>query len=249
MNLLNIIFTSIAGLLLAIMGMNAQRASSGGGGDTGPWIGQYYYVIGNSVAAGVGATDQAHSWPYALKDLRGAEGVVVNATPGSVITPAAGSGVTNNCVTRRVYVPSDVPTKNDITKYIFFCHGVNDLGVNVPAVTPDAFEAAYSAMIESALAKGWPAGSIVLVTPTWITGYSQYVCGDVTTAPDQTRHEAFVAKVVALANTYHTCLIDVYTAMKNDPANGTFLADGIHPNDVGHAFIANYMNSFNYIPQ
>jgi lysophospholipase L1-like esterase len=203
------------------------------------WTGTQVTFEGDSITNGVGASDSAHRWTSLLSALRG------NTERNRGFNSET---MQDNGCSYPEFAGTFSKAAGD--KYLFMALGVNDVGVNTSSMTPANFQTTYQGWITTILGMGWSASDLVLLTPYYINGYSNYVggCG-VSTPADVTRHEQYVQKVKDLALANHCILADIYTYMKNTVGIDSMLSDGVHPNDTGHALIADFLNNLNYTPQ
>ena len=200
--------------------------------------------IGNSITFGTASSDTFHRWTN-----------VFTLSKGAVQT---NMGISGQTMQGKIGCTSTIFDMTTIPAYVagtdaalFISLGINDVGFNNGYCLPASFQTQYNVVIQYAInTKGWVSERIVLLTPYWIdsTGYASYVgtC-DVTVASDVVRHEDYVNRVIDIANDNGCQVVDVYSAMRDSPLNGTFLSgDGLHPNDTGHAFIANVVLAHNF---
>jgi lysophospholipase L1-like esterase len=111
-----------------------------------------------------------------------------------------------------------------VHKYLFFAYGTNDC--RTPLVAPiDMFESTYNEVIAHAKSKGWPASKIKIIN------IYNYVYDDV----------SFNNRLQSVSSYNDVQLLDIRSILASNPA--LYMADSIHPNDAGHAAMANYINS------
>lgn len=140
----------------------------------------------------------------------------------------------------------DIPTKTARHKYLLFAYGLNDVGYNSANYTPTNFSIDYRTVLDAALAKGWAATDIILITPWYIStdGYASYASTTGTPQVNATRHLQFVDTVLALASQYGTNVFDIYRSQSVSGGVGFVSNDNIHPANTGHAFIAGQISSY-----
>lgn len=209
------------------------------------WTGKNVHFFGNSITAGVGATVSANRYTSVFSAAVGC--VEQNHGVSSMVLQNA---LPAGCA-RPVFSVTSISAKQAGDVMLFVALGVNDIGVNVAAMTPSGYQLTMDSLVTNAISKGWAAQDIVLLTPFYFTAYSSYLGNcSVTTAADVTRHQAYADAVTAVARARHTVLADIYVAMKNSSNPASLLSgDGIHPNDTGHAFIAAFLQNLNYAVQ
>lgn len=127
-----------------------------------------------------------------------------------------------------------VPTKTASHLFLYIALGLNDIGITNGTFTPAGYQTTLTAMVDNAISKGWPLGSIVLVTPFWIptNGFTSYFSYSGTTLlPDIARQEAYAKAARTVAAQKNTVLADIYTAIRDNPNRTAFLqADELHYN-------------------
>ena len=211
--------------------------------DTLTFTGKTVVFIGNSITLGnVGVSPQSNRWPTVFSTAKGATESNI-AISGQVLQNASPCGLP-------IFNKTTIPVFTNQAA-LFFSLGINDIGINTPSMTVAGYEATLDSVMDYAInTKGWPSKRIILLTPYWITGYSNYDaytgCGH--TTANVARHEAYVSAVINVAAARRNNIANMYQAMKDSPSNGTFLSgDGLHPNNTGAAFIANYLAGLNFL--
>lgn len=231
-------------LLILLCGqLNAQVLFSGGittvappPVDTIDFYGKTTVFCGNSITLGVAASPMADNrWTTLFSTAKGT--TQVNNGVSGMTMQSGGCG----SVFANAYIPTYVAGTHAA---LFIALGINDVGNNIPALTAAGFKTAYQAALTNATTtKGWPPNRIVLMTPYKANAYTAYVgsCSVVTPA-DVTRQGQYNTAVQEVAIEYGTRLVDMYTAMLGLDAS-YFNADLLHPNNLGHAWIANYLTT------
>jgi len=187
--------------------------------------GDTVYFFGDSITVGVGASVEANRWTTLLSVAKGWTENNSGAS-GTVITE-------NTC--RPVFELSAIPNKTASLRYLFISFGVNDAFVN-PEITPEAYTAAIEAAVANAVGKGWPAYRIIILSPFFTTYDGNHINYCNPTLSDEARKQLFVtAAENAVVNT-ETNFVDVFNTMKDNGGSG-LLADQIHPNDSGYAYV------------
>lgn len=142
--------------------------------------------------------------------------------------------------------PNVIPTYNSsIHSSLFISVGTNDVGFNNASFTPAGLKTFYTTAVTTAITtKGWPPELIIIFNTYKPFSFSTYVGGcSVVTPADAARSAEFNVKIAEVASENGVWLVDIYTQMSS--LNSTFFAgDGLHPNDAGHAFIANYLINY-----
>lgn len=202
-------------------------------------------VFGDSITAGTGATTENNRWPTKLAYAKavpllnnGIAGTVLQNSNMQTALPQTDNG-------RDRYVADLLTGINRSSNYII-AYGLNDLRYAITGASE--FSVAnyvndYREILQGLLSVGVNPINICMVTPYWMpdAGYTSGGAGF--TGSNRTRHEEYVAAVIALATEMGCTCRDVYTAMKNsaDPAS-LIGADNIHPNDAGHDFIYQFLS-------
>lgn len=198
--------------------------------------------MGNSITDGTGASVTANRFSSLLSAAK-------NATESNIGVGGITMYQTSQC-SRGVLNFANIPTYSTQSVLILEM-GTNDIGLNTPALTVAGYQSVVDSFVTVAIARGWTAQRIVLMTPPWCNdvGYALYNsvtgCGHV--QADSVRHEAYAAAVITVANARRCVLADVFHAMQSSPVRNTYLyTDSLHPNNAGHAFIASYLQNLSY---
>lgn len=210
--------------------------TQGGDGEHPPLdlTGQPLYFVGNSITAGTYTTTPGNEYTTVATNLLG--GVEHNlGEPGSTVmkrsplNPLLG-GV--NLVDRSGLVAS----YNALTGgAIISPYGMNDAGFNSPNYTVPNFIEDYSTAITDWLDRGWPAGRILICSPSYATdaAFTFYFTNpnwSIPAPPDRARFDAFRDACAEVAGIFNTRYLDLNTATKNSGLLGSLDADGVHPN-------------------
>ncbi len=142
--------------------------------------------------------------------------------------PAAGNG-------RDTYVARVVDYDPD---YVLILYGLNDVRLNDVAFTSALYQNDLGELVDLLVAAGITANKIVIGSPPYMDPafYGSYAPWDGGSTPD---HVAHVAAAAAVAAAKGTLYVDIYQAMIDGGGNALISVDGVHPNDAGHAVIAN----------
>lgn len=202
------------------------------------WSGHTTVFIGNSIVLGnIGPSDNAHRWTTLFSGVKG----TTESNFG-----ISGQMMCANTCPKTTFNKTTIPVYNSSTHAaLIFCIGINDIGNNQGGtITSTLFKSTYVTAIDYAInTRGWPPSKIVLITPTWANSYSTYVggCSGTNILPDVTRQTDFNTKVQEVAAQFGTRFVDLYTPMKAALNSTYFAVDGLHPNDLGDAWIASYL--------
>lgn len=213
--------------------------------DTISFAGITCHFIGNSIVLGnVGVSPQSKRWPTQLCNLKGCTEDNLGIS-GQVLQNVNVCGLP-------VFDKTTIPAYSS-NAVLFIALGINDVGLNGSAMSPALFQRTLdTAVVYAHNTKLYAYKQIILVTPYWITGYSNYdaytTCGHVLSNPYV--HMNYIDAVFNVSVKYNTNIVDIYTAMKYNSASGTFLSgDGLHPNNTGATFIAAFINSIKFYNQ
>lgn len=196
-------------------------------------------AFGDSVTAGTGASDAAHRWANIVATTKSwqlvnsglASTTLQNTTQNSVST--IGGAVDNNG--RDTYI-SRVLQK--APQYVLVLYGLNDLRLNDVAFTVALFQNDLGEVVDALIAAGVAATQIVIGSPTYIPATS-YGLGSPWDGATAQKYTDYIAACSAVATAKGTKYIDVYQWMADNGGDTLISGDNIHPNDAGHAAIAN----------
>lgn len=206
------------------------------GGD--PYTPNSLVAFGDSVTAGGNASDAAHRWPNIvapamLKTLinSGIGGTILQNTTQNSVTTIGGAAANNG---RDTYVSRILQYE---PSHVCILYGLNDIRLNDAAITAANFETDLGEIVDGLITGGVSAENIVIGSPPYCSNYTYY--GAPFNGGSTEKHEAYVAKCAAVATAKSTKYIDVYQAMLDNGGASLLDVDGTHPNDAGHAVIAN----------
>jgi lysophospholipase L1-like esterase len=176
--------------------------------------------FGDSITAGTGASVTANRWTSIFSGLQ--------------TTMEMNYGISGSRMVQHPTTPdgtsmyermSAIPEYIGADKYLFFAYGTND--ASSPATfTTALFETQYNAVIQNAISKGWPASKIKMLTIF---------------RRDDTNENAYNTKLIDIASANGVQLLDTASVLASNPA--LYMSDSLHPNNAGHAAMANYINS------
>lgn len=200
------------------------------------FAGKTIEFYGDSIVAGSAASPSSNRWTSLFCANKGAT-ESNSGISGEVLQNGTVCG-------RTVFDQTTIATYNSLTHgALFISLGTNDIGLNNGTMTSAGYNSTLSSVVDYAhTTKGWPLSKIVLCSPPYMTttGYNLYVGScSVAVAADAVRHRDYVAQVLSVAQTKHTCYVDFYTAMVNYATPSDLISgDGVHPNNIGHSFMA-----------
>lgn len=194
--------------------------------------------FGDSITAGTGATTEAQRWANIVASTRG----------WSLINSGISATVLQNTVQNTVAVIGGAVTNNGrdtaatrVTQYtpgrVCILYGLNDLRLNDAAISAENYQNDLGEVVDAIVTAGTPANQIVIGSPPYIPSdsYAENAPWNGGTAE---KHATYVAAAAAVAASKGTKYIDVYAWMLANGGDTLISADGIHPNDAGHAQIA-----------
>jgi lysophospholipase L1-like esterase len=215
--------------------------------------GKDFYIFGDSITNGVGASDSAHRYSTLLCQMLGAtehnfgidSSTLQKRTPVNPLVPGI------NMLDRL----GDIPTKVGSIAALMFFFGMNDWGVNSVSscsstdYCPANYVSDYQTVINACTAKGWSASEIIILSPSYPLDQAFTFYGGINGGrgnPTRAAMLNYQDAALSVANTNSTLFLNMYNAMLGS-GNVTSLVkstDGVHPNDDGHSFLAMTIFSF-----
>jgi lysophospholipase L1-like esterase len=198
--------------------------------------------FGDSITLGTGASDAAHQWTnlviaskgYVNTINAGIGATILQNTVQNSVDTIGGAAVNNGRDTYSTRVLNHYP------KRVFIHYGINDLRLNDVAITSANYGNDLGEIVDGIIAAGTSPQNIIIGSPSYCipSEYSSFVSpfdGGSTEI-----HQSYVAQCAAIAAAKGTRYADVYQWMI-DHGGDTLLpgTNTVHPNDAGHAAIAN----------
>lgn len=126
-------------------------------------------------------------------------------------------------------------------------YGHGDAPLGTPADRDDStFYGAYHVLLQKLFAR-YPAAEIVIMTPLHRTGEENCTYNELGVRR-QTNLEGYVDAVLKVATFYSVPVLDLFRAAGMNPIvpvqKELYMPDGLHPNDAGHARIAQRLIGF-----
>jgi len=197
-------------------------------------------AFGDSITVGTGATDAAHRWANIVAASKNAiltnAGIAATILQNTVQTTVDTIGAAADNNGRDTYA-ARITAYTGAPWWVFILYGLNDLRLNDAAITVENYTTDLGAVIDGILADGVLANHIVIGSPPYIPEAS-YAAGAPWNAGTRVKHAAYTAACAAVATAKGTRYADVYQYMTDNGGDTLIAADGIHPNDAGHAAIA-----------
>jgi lysophospholipase L1-like esterase len=210
------------------------------------FTGKRVTVFGTSIAHGWNSTgmptDKSHSY---VEMFCAAEGATSNnlAVDGTVFEAGDACG--------REHVDSSlIPVYNaSVDALLLISYQTNDIGTNNGNFTPAGWKARMIRVINYAITvKGWPSSHILIAGGYYMTtlGYSGYACCCGVSTPTVQRHLDYLTAASEAAIATGCLYINFRQAMMDATTTPDDLisSDHLHPNDEGHAVIAESLISF-----
>ena len=204
--------------------------------------------LGDSITEGSGASRPENCYVSVFEKSTGAKCVNLGIGGTRIAKqhkPTEYSSVFDKDFCSRV---CDIDEDSDI---VVVFGGTNDFGHGDAAIgspddrTPDTFYGALHTLYRSLLER-LPKAKIVVLTPLH-RATEENPCGDNKPAPVATLKE-YVDIIRSVAEIYSLPVLDLFASSGLQPRvdiiNKTFFADGLHPNDAGHAVVAEKIESF-----
>jgi len=213
---------------------------------SGPWAGTNGVFVGDSITAGAQCDGKTY-WELLAErlELGSVNGMGVG---GSCISGTSSYGAENSPLIDRF---GDIPEADLISIFM----GTNDYGHDTPLGTIDdktdvSFYGALNVIIPALLEK-YPDATIVFITPMHRYGYgTNSGTGKAHTydsVPNGAGHtlEDYANAIKAVCEKYSVDVIDLYELCDLDPSldmtREQYMEDGLHPNALGHNYIANIL--------
>jgi len=201
-------------------------------------VGKTAVMFGDSITAGVGATDYAHRWTTLVANARGytsntqgIAGSVLQNTAQTTSDVIGGAVINNGRDTHAARVIQQKPT------YVYILYGLNDLRLNDAAFSDTQFGNDLGEVVDGIVADGVLADNIVIGSPPYIPE-SSYATFAPWNGGSRVKHAAYTAACAAVATAKGTRYANVYQYMTDHGGDTLVSGDTIHPNDAGHAAIA-----------
>ena len=198
--------------------------------------------LGDSITQGVGASTAENMYVQVFGRITETE-VRNYGISGTRIARQHGDNPYGECYCDRI------DTMDGDADIVVVFGGTNDYGhgdapVGAPGdTTPDTFYGACDFLMRSLIEK-YPAATIVFLTPFHRTG--EDLPSD--SRPDDTVLKTFVDIIVRMAEKYSIPVLDLWKMGGIQPnvevSKVTYMPDGLHPNDAGHALLAQRLAGF-----
>lgn len=198
--------------------------------------------FGDSITKGIAATSEDLRWTTLFsgligisEDNRGISGATMEKR-----TPAFSAY-------NMVDLIPEIPEYSEEKKLLSIAFGTNDAGSMETNYTVLNFKTDYQTVMDAVIAKGWPMDRVLLLSPYYVTptGFTTYATNSGNAPPDRTRFLNFIQATKDISVDNGALYYNIDSAFALLPTPATYISgDGVHPNDVGMAFIANKLYSF-----
>jgi hypothetical protein len=177
--------------------------------------------FGDSYMRGSGAVPSSLSffnllalYNNAIADMRGLTGTTMQHLTNG-----------DSCMFDRIYL---IPTYNGTQKLLIFEYGTNDVSHAVDGADTAGFRTAYLRVIDTAIARGWSANRMLLITP----GYFNF-----NSSTDQVRRVNYVTCVKNVGAARGVPVADVWALEQQEGYSNILMPDSLHHNNRGHRII------------
>ena len=210
--------------------------------------GKKVVFLGDSITEGYGTSHEDAIYWHVLEGLTGAE-CVGNGIGGTRIAPQrtpSENPVIDRCFAQRI---CELPKDADVVAVF---GGTNDFGHgDAPfGSLSDREETSFCGachVLMQRLLETYPDAQIVVITPLHRSHESETGSNELGFPRDHTLEE-YVDAIIAIAGYYGLPVLDLFRTSGLQPAvkiiRSRFMPDGLHPNDLGHAKIANRLAAF-----
>lgn len=202
-------------------------------GDTLVWFGDSYGVSSGATTTSQGVAQLTAQGVGAILNNQSASGSTIEKrSPTNPLT-----GV--NFIDRL----TNLPHASAHVKYIIIEGGLNDIGVNSTNYNTTNFKTDLDSVLNYIInTKGFTPEQILVWSAPWIgaAGQASYAILSGNAAPTTARALTFITQAQTEAVSFGTGYFAPFFYQLHDTTE--MAADGIHPNDAGHAFLAHYLN-------
>jgi lysophospholipase L1-like esterase len=192
---------------------------------------------GDSIVAKVGATTPAQGWT-AIASAAMSATEINNGTAGTILQNLKDEANVVKANNGRNRWFANLVTGGGALKVIAM--GFNDARYTASASTLNVanYQTTLDRQVVDLLIQGVLPENIVLVSPYYITATGLVTGTSGFSGQTRGGFEAYVAAVAAVAAKYGTYYYDAYAYMRDNGGAALISVDNIHPNDAGHAIIA-----------
>jgi lysophospholipase L1-like esterase len=198
---------------------------------------QSMVVFGDSITVGLNATDYAHQFPTVLSGLinapviinAGVSGTLLQNTVQNSVSTIGGTPDNNG---RDRFITAILNCNSD---YVFILYGLNDYCLNDDAITVALFEHDLNEIVAGLIAAGFDLDKIVLGSPTY---KNVYTGGAPFNAGSEVKRLQYATSVQSVAVSNGCIYADIGGYLLSHGGATLLSNDNIHPNDAGHAAIA-----------
>lgn len=194
---------------------------------------------GDSIMNEQGATTSAQAWFNIFAAALGVTSPLNTAISGTVLQNSADAGGSARASNGRDRFRTALLGSN-LKQLVVIAYGFNDARyTGAPATfNVTAYENDYNEIVSGLIGSGFPANRIVIVAPYYITDTGLATGSTGFTGQTRSGFEAFVTAARQIAMDYGCWYHDAYAYMRDNGGSALIGADNIHPNDTGHAVIA-----------
>lgn len=204
--------------------------------------------LGDSITEGYGASSKENRYTDIIERESGA----ICRNYGISGTRIARQHIENNGVPENSDFCSRVHTMDPDADIVCVFGGTNDFGHGDAGIgdfsdrTPDTFCGALN-MLYSSLIERFPQARIVILTPLHRTGENE-PSGMAGSEPKTATLKEYVDLIKKAAEYYSLPVLDLFSVSGMQPQvpviKEKYVPDGLHPNDAGHARLAQIITAF-----
>lgn len=222
---------------LAGLGLGLGRPAKSGGGivPPEPVFGPFASFVGegDSITFGLNSSSNPQRWTSLLAAAWGASEL--------------NKGISGTVLQNSNYDNSQPRTNNGRDRFIADMTGTNKRALGIIAFgTNDARFLAYPStfnvsayandmgeMISGLMVNGYAPAEILVLPPYWLPDNANFGSGGT-----RTTYETYVTAAKNVAREYGVAFVNIYTYMRDNGGSALISNDDLHPNDAGHAVIA-----------
>lgn len=191
--------------------------------------------LGDSITQGVGTSSPDKVYHQLMQEKYQLEFAYNYGLSGTRIAPQ--KAPSKQCLLWDLYfgLRAEIMEKNADAVVVF--GGTNDYGHGdapfgaIDSEQPDTFCGAVHGLIKK-LKADFPKSRIIFMTPLHRVNETMMI------RPDGRELRAYAEAICAICEQYDIPVIDLFAINPIDPHDASLVPDGLHPNDAGHAIMA-----------
>ncbi len=191
--------------------------------------------LGDSITEGVGTTDESRTFHQLMKEKYDLKEAYNYGVGGTRIARQVVPTITNTIYDYTFELRAEVMNRNADAVVVFggtndFGHGDAPFG-NVDSEDIYTFCGAVNSLCKK-LKRDFPDAKIVFMTPLHRLREEEL------SFPDSKKLACYVDAIVEICKRNEVSVIDLFRINPLDPKDADVIPDGLHPNDKGHAILA-----------